>query len=176
MSNGAAFGISDVLFYALALFTVFSASIVAFSQNLIYSAFSLLGTLLGVAGLYVFLAADYLAVIQVMIYIGGVLVIILFAVFMTEKIEAVNVSNRSLSLAAAIPVAGLLISTLVYFTLSTPWAKLEVLSANPITRKLGDAFLGRYLLPFEVASIVLLVAIIGAVLIARRQIRNKGGE
>ena len=71
------------LFYAFAAFTVLSAAGVAFSPNIVYSAFALLGTLFGVAALYVFLAADFVAAAHFLIYIGGVLVLILFAVMLT---------------------------------------------------------------------------------------------
>ena len=87
--------LSVALFYAFAAFTVLSAAGVAFSKNILYSAFALLGTLFGVAALYVFLAADFVAGAQFLIYIGGVLVLILFAVMLTNRIADVAVSNRS---------------------------------------------------------------------------------
>ena len=72
-----------LVFYLLAALTIGSALIVALSHNLVYSAFALLGAFMGVAGLYALLAADFVAVIQVMLYIGGILVLILFAVMLT---------------------------------------------------------------------------------------------
>ena len=79
----------------IAAVTVISAAGVAFSPNIVYSAFSLMGTFMGVAGLYVLLAADFVAVVQVLIYVGGILVLMLFAVMLTHRIADVRVSNRS---------------------------------------------------------------------------------
>ena len=93
------------IFYLLAALTIGSALIVALSHNLVHSAFALLGTFMGVAGLYAMLAADFVAVIQVMLYIGGILVLILFAVMLTHRIADVEVSNRTVG---RIPAALLL--------------------------------------------------------------------
>src|ERR671919_1192291 len=87
--------ISTAVFYLIAIITVGSAVVVAFSRNIIYSAFSLLGTFAGVAGLYVFLGADFVAGVQLLIYVGGILIIILFAVMLTRRITDVEVTNRA---------------------------------------------------------------------------------
>jgi NADH-quinone oxidoreductase subunit J len=166
-------GPADLFFYALAGLIIGSGAMVVLSRNILYSAFALLGTLLGVAGLYIYLAADFLAVIQVMIYVGGILTLILFAVMMTNRIDQVNISNQSVGLAAALPVAIVLATLLGYIAKKTPWVTLKVPAANPSTEKLGNAFLGDYLLPFEIASIVLLVALVGAVVVARHQVRGE---
>src|SRR2546430_13484712 len=78
--------VATAVFYLIALITVVSAGMVAFSRNIIYSAFSLLGTFGGVAGLYVFLGADFVAAVQLLIYVGGILILILFAVMLTHRI------------------------------------------------------------------------------------------
>src|ERR1043166_3888521 len=99
--------VSTAVFYLIALITVISAGMVAFSRNIIYSAFSLLGTFMGVAGIYVFLGADFVAAVQVLIYVGGILVLILFAVMLTHRIANIEVSNRSVGrLPAGIVVGG----------------------------------------------------------------------
>ena len=79
----------DIVFYLFAFITVVSAFIVVFSKNIIYSAFSLLFAFVGVAGLYVLLYADFLAITQVMIYVGGILVLLLFGVMLTSKLISV---------------------------------------------------------------------------------------
>src|SRR5512147_3205304 len=91
----AEFSFFPIVFYLLAAVTVVSAMCVAFSNNIVYSAFSLMGTLLGAAGLFVLLAADFVAVIQVLIYVGGILVLMLFAVMLTHRVADVRVSNCS---------------------------------------------------------------------------------
>jgi len=78
--------ISTAVFYLVAIITVGSAAMVAFSRNIIYSAFSLLGAFGGVAGIYVFLGADFVAAVQLLIYVGGILVLVLFAVMLTHRL------------------------------------------------------------------------------------------
>jgi NAD(P)H-quinone oxidoreductase subunit 6 len=162
------FQISDLLWFAMAALTLGSAAGVAFSPNIIYSAFSLLGAFLGVAAMYIYLSAPFLAVTQVLIYVGGVLVLILFAVMLTSRIRDVKVSNASIALLPGI--AGLLacFSMLAYVASSTPWPSIV-----PVVREtsapIGDALLSTYLLPFEVISVVLLATLIGAIAIARRE-------
>jgi NAD(P)H-quinone oxidoreductase subunit 6 len=162
------FQLSDLLWFALATLTLGSAAGVAFSPNIIYSAFSLLGAFLGVAAMYIYLSAPFLAVTQVLIYIGGVLVLILFAVMLTSRIRDVKISNASIALLPGI--GGLLacFSMLAYVAAATPWP-----SVTPVQREtsalLGDALLSTYLLPFEIISVVLLATLIGAIALARRE-------
>ncbi|MBI4713338.1 MAG: NADH-quinone oxidoreductase subunit J, partial [Planctomycetes bacterium] len=106
--------IYQVIFYAFAALVVGSAFIVAFSRNIVYSAFALLLTFFGVAGLYVFLAAEFLAAAQVLIYVGGILVLILFAVMLTNKITDVKLSNPATSPWIAAPLALVIFAGLLY--------------------------------------------------------------
>lgn len=160
-------------FYLLAAVTLVSASGVALARNILYSAFALLGTLAGVAGLYLFLGADFLGVAQLLIYIGGILVLILFAVLLTNRIGEVRISNVSSGLIVGAPPAVALMALCVRVSLRTPWPLTEAVSA-PTTARLGDAFLQEMLLPFEFASLVLLMALVGAMVIARRAAKEKG--
>ena len=82
---------ADIVFWFVAFITVFSAGMVVTSKSLLYSAYSLLFTFLGVTGLYIFLWADFLAVVQVVVYIGGILVLIIFGIMLTNKITSVNI-------------------------------------------------------------------------------------
>ena len=85
----------NLIFWFIALMTIISASIVVLSNNLIYSAVSLLFTLLGIAGLYVFLWADFIAITQILIYVGGILVLIIFGIMLTHRITDVTLSQSS---------------------------------------------------------------------------------
>ena len=85
-----------IIFWIVTLVTVLSAATVVFSKNLIYSAVALLFTLLGVAGLYVFLWADFIAVTQILIYVGGILVLIIFGIMLTHRITSVRLSHSSM--------------------------------------------------------------------------------
>lgn len=169
--EGGALGLPDVLFYVLAAVTVAGAAGVALSRNILYSAFGLLMALLGAGALYVLLSADFVAVTQLLIYIGGVLVLILFAVMLTSRITDVKVSNTSFGLFGGflLFVAGA--PVLIAVAVITPWNAGTPAPLAPTTQAIGDAFLTRWLLPFEVASLVLLSTLIGAVVIARKEIK-----
>jgi NAD(P)H-quinone oxidoreductase subunit 6 len=164
--------IATAVFYLIALITVVSAGMVAFSRNIIYSAFSLLGTFMGVAGLYIFLGADFVAAVQVLIYVGGILVLILFAVMLTHRITDVQITNRAAGRIPALIVVGVLTYLLVDTIKETPWAKAKEVVYAATTAKIGDLFLYSYLLPFELASLVLLAALIGAVVLSRKEIKE----
>ncbi len=164
--------LSVALFYAFAAFTVICAAGVAFSRNIVYSAFALLGTLFGVASLYVFLAADFVAAAQFLIYIGGVLVLILFAVMLTHRIGDVAVSNRSVGWPAALVVVGMVAAVMGRAIFKSRWPVVDALPDVPTTHAIGDGFLGRYVLPFELASFVLLAVLVGAIVVSRKELRS----
>ncbi|MFH1811129.1 MAG: NADH-quinone oxidoreductase subunit J [Pseudomonadota bacterium] len=172
--------LSDIVFYFFALLAVAGAAGVAFSRNIVYSAFSLLAALFGAAALYVFLSADLIAVVQVLVYIGGVLVLILFAIMLTSKIGNAQGSNLNVGGLAGGAVFALLSIIMVYVAVATPWGQvrgpeLPVLRDAPLqptTAAIGNALLTDFLLPFEIASVVLLAALIGAVIIARKEMRT----
>jgi NAD(P)H-quinone oxidoreductase subunit 6 len=121
--------------------------------------------------MYVLLRADFLAITQLLIYIGGVLVLILFAVMLTNRIVDVNVSNASAGLYGGVLIFVAAIPVLLTVALITPWRMLAITSAAYTTEPLGNALLTRWLLPFEVASLILLATLIGAVVIARKEIK-----
>lgn len=164
------FTLADGVFWFLAVLTVSGAGAVALSRNIVYSALGLLAALLGVAGLYVFLSADFVAVAQVMIYIGGVLVLILFAIMLTNRIGEVNVSNASLGWASGALLSAVLLGLLLVVAFEVPWPARSLLGA-PTTAPIGHALLQKWLLPFELASLILLATLIGAIIIARKEIR-----
>ena len=164
--------ISTAVFYLIAIITVGSAAVVAFSQNIIYSAFSLLGTFAGVAGLYVFLGADFVAGVQVLIYVGGILVLILFAVMLTHRITDVEITNRAAGRLPGLLIVGVFLVILIQTIRETRWVRVKEVAHQPTTAKIGDLFLENYLLPFELASLVLLAAMIGAVVLSRKEIKE----
>ena len=160
------------MFYAFAAFTVLCAAGVAFSSNIVYSAFALLGTLFGVAALYVFLAADFVAGAQFLIYIGGVLVLILFAVMLTHRIADVAVSNRGVGGVPAFLLVGLAAAILGRAIWVARWPVVAELPDAPTTHAIGNAFLGPFVLPFELASFVLLAVLVGAIVVSRKELRG----
>ena len=159
-----------IAFYLFAIITLIAASIVVFSKNIMYSAFALLFAFFGVAGLYVLLMADFIAVTQLMIYVGGILVLILFGVMLTTRVISVDMRTGTIQTLPAVIIVAALAGTLVGVFWTTDWKTLPASTGFEKTAsKIGEMLLSSYLLPFEVASVVLLVALIGAAMIARRE-------
>jgi NAD(P)H-quinone oxidoreductase subunit 6 len=169
--EGGVLALGDVVFYVLAAFTVAGAAGVAISRNILYSAIGLLMALLGAGALYVFLSADFVAVTQLLVYIGGVLVLILFAVMLTNRITEVNVSNTSFGRFGGVLLFVAVAPVLLAVAAITPWATRTPAPLAPMTEAIGHGFLTKWLLPFEVASLVLLATLVGAVVIARKEIK-----
>lgn len=164
--------VTTVVFYLIAVLTVGSALGVVLAHNIVYSAFALMGTLLGVAATFVLLGADFLGVVQLLVYVGGILVLTLFAVMLTHRIADVQVSNRSVGRLPGAILAGAVLVSLVRAARGASWAVKPVAEPAPTIYGIGDAFLGAYLLPFEIASVVLLAALIGAVVLSRKEVRG----
>jgi NAD(P)H-quinone oxidoreductase subunit 6 len=164
--------LAQVIFYALAALTVGSAAFVAFSRNIVYSTFALLGAFMGVVGIYVLLAADFVAMVQLLVYVGGILVLTIFAVMLTAGIADVTVSNRAVGTGTGIITAGVAGLVMLYAIMRTHWHQAAAVVPKATTYAIGNAFLGDYVLPFEVASLVLLAALIGAIVISRHEARE----
>src|SRR5258708_35030540 len=164
--------LAQAIFYALAALTVSSALMVAFSRNIVYSTFALLGAFMGVVGIYILLAADFVAMVQLLVYVGGILVLTIFAVMLTAGIADVTVSNRAVGTGSAIVTGGIATSVMLYALMRTPCHFATPVTPLPPTYGIGNAFLGDYVLPFEVASLVLLAALIGAIVISRHEAKE----
>ena len=164
------FSLYPLAFWFLAAVTVVSAAIVAFSRSIIYSAFSLMGTLLGVAGLFVLLAADFVAVVQVLIYVGGILVLTLFAVMLTQRVGDVRVSNRAVGGLPSLVIIAVVGAIMARAVFTTSWQKVMPAEPEATIAAIGDGLLQQYILPFELASLVLLSALIGAVVLSRKEL------
>lgn len=159
-------------FYFFAVLIVGSAAVVVFSRNIMYSAFSLLFTLFGVAGFYVLLNADFIAVTQIMIYIGGILVLIIFGVMLTTRVVDVKIKTGTIGKIQYrfMLVLSLIIAVLLsVFYLNVNWLKLPANLPDATIEPIGTLLMLDYLIAFEVAAVLLLVAFIGAALIARRK-------
>src|SRR5262245_30819984 len=116
---------SGLLFGALATLVIVSALGVALSRNILYSGFALMGTLVGVAGLYLFIGADFLGIAQMLIYVGGILVLILFAVLLTNKIGAVRITNQSAHLVTGAVGALAFLALILKVVTATKWPLIE---------------------------------------------------
>tara|TARA_B100001123_G_scaffold391840_1_gene470525 strand:+ start:529 stop:1146 length:618 start_codon:yes stop_codon:yes gene_type:complete len=164
----------ELIFLGLIIVIASSAIWVVVSPNLVHSAVSLLFTLFGVAGLYVFLYADFLAATQIVIYVGGILVLIIFGVMLTNKIDKPVIISNSSNKIIGVFVSGFIFSILSIIVVQTKWNIVPNHSEGPSTVELiGHLILGKYLLPFELVSILLLAALVGAAMLARKKILNK---
>jgi NAD(P)H-quinone oxidoreductase subunit 6 len=159
-------GPADVIFYAAAALTVGAAILVAILPNILYAAVALLFSFAGVAGLYVLLSADFLAATQVLVYVGGIVVLLLFAVFLSNRIAEAKITNPTHFRLPAAAICLILFGILSYTAVSTPFAVKKTVYL-PTTADIGELLMTRYLLPFEVASVLLLAALIGAAVISR---------
>jgi len=127
-------------------------------------------TFFGVAGLYVLLTADFVAVAQLLIYVGGILILLLFGVMLTNKVVSVDMKTGTMQTLPASLLVAVLAGSLCGVFSVTNWNVLPHQSASlTTTSTLGEMFLTTYVLPFEIASVVLVVALIGAAMIARRE-------
>ena len=161
----------EIIFLGLVVIIATSATWVVVSPNLVHSAVSLLVTLFGVAGLYVFLYADFLAATQVVIYVGGILVLIIFGVMLTNKIDKPVIESNSSNKIIGALISGFIFTILSIIIIQTKWPVLTNNTEGPSTVELiGRLILGKYLLPFELISILLLAALIGAALLARKKV------
>jgi NADH-quinone oxidoreductase subunit J len=159
-----------ILFYFFAVITLGSACIVVFSRNIVRAAFALLLAFCGVAGLYVFLLADFIAVTQLLIYVGGIMVLVLFGVMLTSHQINVDAKTDTIQTLPAILIAACMGGALVWVFWITDWkANPQLPGVETTAPNIGELLLTKYLLPFEVASVILLVALIGAAMIARRE-------
>jgi len=161
-----------IVFWAFAILTVGSAAVVVLARSLIYAAFALLFTFFGVAGLYVLLGADFLAATQLLIYVGGILVLLLFGVMLTHKIYNLDLRSELGGFwdwAAPVSVAVGLFVILAATGARTQWMTASPRTPAPTTEAIGRLFMGEFLLPFEAASVLLLVALVGAAMIVRRR-------
>lgn len=164
-------GVQIVSFGILAVMMIGAALGVVLSSSIVYSAFLLGGVFISIAGLYLLLNGDFVAAAQILIYVGAVNVLILFAIMLVNKRQnfAPFPSAGIRKVLTAVVSLGLfgLLSTMI---LATPWAY----STTPVAGEssivlIGEHFFTDFLLPFELASVLLLMAMVGAIILARRE-------
>ena len=153
-------------FWLLAAMTIGGASMIIFSRNLIHAVIFLIISLLGVAGLYLTLSADFIAVVQVLIYVGAISVLMLFAIMLTPRAERDN-SESSLKLPAAAVMVMILTAT-VYVALDTDWGAVRQAALADQARLIGQSLINEYVLPFEIGAVLLTAALVGAIALARQ--------
>ncbi len=167
--------LTDILFYVLAALTlIFGALVVAnpFSRNPITSAMFLVLTIISMAGLFVLLNAFFLAAVQVLVYAGAVMVLFLFVIMLLDLKEEERRKIKLTGLVAGVLSIGAIVAIFVRSLLATkPGENLPAPSAVGDTATLGKMLFTKYLLPFEIVSILLLVAMVGVILLSKKDMK-----
>lgn len=163
----------DLIFFVFAALTVASAVCVLMMNNLLHAAVSLFFSLTGVAALYLIMGADFLGVTQLLVYAGGILVLLIFGIFLTARLHesSVEFKERPVIWSVGIGIAFATFAAISSVISSQAWVTKtpEYVST---TSKLGELFLSKYLLPFELISLLLLMAMIGSVLLVKKEIEE----
>ncbi|KPL02456.1 MAG: hypothetical protein AMJ90_05690 [candidate division Zixibacteria bacterium SM23_73_2] len=160
--------VQSAIFYILAAIIVCSAVLVVTLKNIFHSLLFLVLTFFSVAGIYVLLHAEFLAAVQVLIYVGAITVLLIFAIMMTAQIYSPALRQSNQQVIPGIIVVGILLVVTLTVLGNTTWRVSEKLPASQSVNLIGKSLLTTYVLPFEVVSVVLITALIGAIIIARR--------
>ena len=166
----------DIIFWLLSITVVIGALGVIFLRNVFRAALMLVLVFLAVAGLFVLMHAEFLAVVQILVYVGAISILIIFAITFTRNVQLGNLPSSIQ--APAFLLSSLLLAALVFVSLKTNWPLIEttpvdqeyinnIFSDTP--RVLGDLLLKNFALPFEAVSVLLLAALIGALALVRER-------
>jgi NADH-quinone oxidoreductase subunit J len=155
-----------IAFWSLSATTLVCALMVAAVRNLIHAVLFLALTFVGVAGIYIVLSADFVAVVQVLIYAGAVGVLMTFAIMLTPGADRLN--STTVFQAPALVLALLVFGIVTYVALDTEWNISDREAFTTTAADLGAAFMRPYIVPFEVASVLLATAMIGAIVLSRQ--------
>ena len=156
-----------IAFWSLAVVLVGSALAVVLSRNLFHSVLWLALALTGTAGVFLLLEAEFLAAVQLLLYAGGVVTIVVFAIVVTERLvgERITQTNRRITAGAVVALA--FVAFVVNFISQQPLAATRQPLTSDLTRTLGEGVLTRFVLPFELLGVLMLAAMLGAIYFAR---------
>lgn len=158
---------NEVVFYILAAIIVICGLLVVSLRNIVHSALFMVLAFIGVAGIYVMLGADFLASVQILIYAGAIAIFMVFGIMLTQRgnMQQTNLFSKQAGLVGVVSLG--LFGLIVFLTGKTDWIKsTESVNQNTIPT-IADAMMNTYVLPFEVAALLLTVAMIGAIIIAK---------
>jgi NADH-quinone oxidoreductase subunit J len=158
---------SPVAFWALAVVLVGSALAVVLSKNLFHSVLWLALALTGTAGVFLSLDAEFLAAVQLLLYAGGLITVVVFAIVVTERLVGERLSHTNRGIATGLLASGLLMLVVTGVILRAPVAGRRLPLVGDLTRLIGDAVLTHSALAFELLAVLLLSALIGAIYFAR---------
>jgi len=159
--------VTQLLFYAFAALTVGGGIFLLITKNVLYAAYGLMGTLLGMAALYVFLGADFVGATQILVYVGGVLVLVLFGVMLTNRLSGQKILSTSHNRWAGYGLSTIFFVGLGYAIYSLNWSQVKTTPTEGTVKPIGKALMTDYLLAFELVGVLLLVVLVGAAYVAR---------
>jgi len=158
-----------IVFIIASLVTLGAAWKVVTGENVFHNALFMILSFIGVAALYVLLEAEFLAVVQILVYVGAISILIIFTVMLSRRLMAGDQSQRNSQWWIAAIVSVALFLGLGFMLLKVTWPAVAEELPKDIIASLGESFMGTYVLPFEVASVILLVALVGSIMIARER-------
>jgi len=158
-----------VVFIIFSLVTLGAALAVVTSKNLFHSALFLILSFVGVASLYVLLEAPFLAAVQILVYVGAIAILIVFAIMLTRRLMAKDLVQRNAQWGWSALGAVLLFVALGLILRQVNWPVVEAAVPEETISILGQDLMSTYLVPFEVASVLLLAALVGSIIIARER-------
>lgn len=163
---------SDVFFLIFGLAAVAFAVAAVSLKNIFYCALALIGLIFCTSVLFVLLAADFLAVVQVLVYVGAIVVLFLFSIVLTERIasRAIRQTNEQRFISAVIALG--VFGVIAYVVVRASWPQVPLAMRDGTVDLIGRNLLTTYLEPFEVASVLLLAALVGAVVLARERVKK----
>jgi NADH-quinone oxidoreductase subunit J len=156
-------------FLILSAVTLIPAVVVVTSKNIVRSALALVPTFLGITGLYILLRAEFVAGIQVLIYAGAITVLILFVIMLTEGGTGIRIRQVNEQVPVGALASAVLAALMIWVFLRTPWPRGPGALPEYTAGQIGTTLLSSMVLVFEVTSLVLLISLIGAIIIARRE-------
>ena len=159
--------LSSIIFYILSLIIIVSAIKMVSSTNLVHSALFMVLAFIGVAGIFITLYADYLALVQILVYVGAISVLLVFGIMLTKRAN-MNDSNlfNKYKIPAAI-VSFALFAALAYFTLLSNFSGSKSIPPEGTVNQISSLLFNNYLIAFETAGVLLLVALVGAIIIGK---------
>ncbi len=161
---------TTISFWCVTLIVITSAAVAAFSRHIVSAAYSLFFTLVGMAGYYILLGADFIAIAQIVIYVGGILVLLMFGVLLTNRsLEQLYEEHAGPYVVAGLAAAVFFFVVLARIIFSSSWGGREIVEVEPITTGLGEAVVSTYFLPFQIAGFTLLLCLVGAAFMVRRR-------
>lgn len=155
------------MFWIVAVISLGSALMMVLNRNIFHSALYMLVTFLGVAGMYLMLQADFMAAVQILVYGGAITIFIVFGIMLTQRgnMKETNLFSKSAALAGLVSLALMVMNG--FMVLKTTWPVSNAAAPEETVNQIAELMLTKYVIPFEVAAVLLLVALLGAVIIAK---------